>query len=330
MNSTNRTCEYCHKSIDHRGPKAKTCSNTCKQYAMEVRQGKREPIPKPEIKVEPIKTVVEPVDRKDLDEQLAKMNEAITKSNDQINEVKELIGLETEEGGKMLLAHFRLREAKNDFLDKYFYNDGEISGNDLLKYSPELIRYPFKYLEHPLFETMGNPSQPFLAVINGERNTGKTILSVLISNELMNYLDAKVLHIVDFENKNKAVDYYQRIKSNTKNLLFKYAKSYTEIVEALRKDNYEFLILDSIQELKLNYENLKSIKKEFPKLSIFCVIKGVNKLTLNASNISFETEAYSDQVVNGAFANVFVEGMHHEAQKVDIFLNQSQGFSISL
>lgn len=43
-----RRCQYCHKSIDGSHKSRKACNNTCKKYAMEVRQGKREPVPRPE------------------------------------------------------------------------------------------------------------------------------------------------------------------------------------------------------------------------------------------------------------------------------------------
>lgn len=39
-----RRCQYCGKSIEHRSERAKTCGNTCKVYASQVRRGKREPL----------------------------------------------------------------------------------------------------------------------------------------------------------------------------------------------------------------------------------------------------------------------------------------------
>jgi len=326
MNTTNRKCEYCHKSIDHRGPKAKTCNNTCKQYAMEVRQGKREPVPELEVETKP---EVEAIDRTELEKQLAEMDKVIAESeNELMHFEEEAVGLDYQLESKLLMKNFRLRESKNDFTIKHFHSSGEITGSELLKYSTEVIRYPFEKLENPLFSSMGNPIQPFVATINGDKNTGKTVLGVLISNELTNYLGSKVLHVLDFENRDRAAAYYGLTKSSSENLLFKYAKSYNEIVDTLGKDNYEFLILDSIQGLKLSYENLKSIKRDFPKLSIFCVIKGANKSIVDASSISFETEAYSDLGINGANARVFVDGISNEEQQVDIFLNQDRGFSI--
>ena len=328
MDTTIRRCEYCHKSIDNRGPKAKTCGNTCKQYAMEVRQGKCTAIPRPNLTPEP-KPQEGKIDRTKLEDQLAAIEKAVTESNKNLIQIEKTSGLGDEEGDKLIMENFRLREAKNDFLNKHFLNSDGIAGSELLKYSTGIIRYPFEKIGHFFLENMGTPPQPFIATIKGGANTGKTILGVLISVNLTNYLGSKILHVLDFENKAKAIDYYRRTKANLKNVSIKYEASYNNIVDALKKEEYEFLILDSIQGLKLNYKDLIPLRKLHPKLSIFCVIKGTNKSILDASNITFETELHRAPEDIRAYANITGEGVIEDKNGVSIFrIDVLDGFTI--
>ena len=314
MSTIIRTCEYCHKSIDHRGPKAKTCSNTCKQYAMEVRQGKREPVPKPETE-----QPEEKIDQIELENQLADLEKTLTKSDNKLSNLKEQHHLEYPSVQKYIWENFRIREKRNDFLFKHFLTNGEVTGNDLQKYGNTLNKYPFEDLNQRLFAKMGRPTQPFLAAITGKKDSGKTILGIIISITLATYLKSKVLHVLDFENKNKATEYYQLTKTNPDNLLIKHAETYTDIKNTLAKDTFEFLVLDSISGLKLKYENLRSIKKEYPKLSIFFVTRWPQSSIMNFTSIEFKTEIFDNGASKGAFAKVFTNGITGEDQEVDIF-----------
>jgi len=327
MNTTNRQCEYCHKNIDHRGPKAKTCGNTCKQYAMEVRQGKREPVSEP---IEVIEPVIAEVDRGALEKQLAELEKAVIESNKNLMHLEEMYGFNDDECDKFIMENFRLREAKNDFLNKHFLNTGGMTGSDLLKYSTEIIRYPFEKIGHHFLENFGNPPQPFIATINGDANTGKTILGVLTSINLANHLGSEVLHVLDFKNKNQAIDYYRRTKSMPKSILVKFDISYNHIIDALGKSKYEFLILDSIEGLKLSYDRIKSIQRTYPKVSIFCIMNGRNKTILDASNIKFKTQIdQEDSESKSAFATVTGEGVTEEKNKVEVFYNDIvEGFKL--
>ena len=326
MSTIIRTCEYCHKSIDHRGPKAKTCSNTCKQYAMEVRQGKREPTIKTEIKTEPVE---ETIDKEELDNQLAKLEKELIDSDNKLRELKEKYEPSYEPVQNSIWENFRLREKRNDFLQKHFFKNGEVSGSDLLKYGDLTTKYPFEDLDHMLFSEMGRPPQPFLAAITGEKKTGKTILGVLISIQLAKYLKAKVLHILDFENRAKAIEYYGLQKINSDNLLTKEVEQYQEIENSLARNKVEFLVLDSIENLKINYKDLIRLRKAFPKLSIFFITEGRNKSIIDSSLIQFKTELYSTHGTNGAAAKIFVNNTSREEQGVCIFLNNDfNGFSI--
>ncbi len=326
MNTTNRTCAYCHKSIDHRGPKAKTCSNTCKQYAMQVRQGKREPIAKPEVKAEPVEQTI---DRKDLKDQLAKLEKGLINSDNKLRDLKEKYELFYKPVQTCIWENFRLREKRNNFLKKYLFNSGEISGSDFSKYGDLITKYPFEDLDHILFSELGKPTQPFLAAITGEKKTGKTILGVLISIHIASYLRSKVLHILDFENKSRAMEYYDLMKINSGNLLIKEVENYQEIENSLAKNNVEFLVLDSIENLKVTYRDLIRLRKSHPKISIFLITEGKNKSVIDSSTIQFKTELYSTHGTNGAYAKIFVNNTNREDQEVTIFSNDSfNGFSI--
>lgn len=326
MSTIIRTCEYCHKSIDHRGPKAKTCNNTCKQYAMEVRQGKREPIPKPEIKIEPVKEII---DKEELENQLAKLEKELIDSDNHLKDLKENFEPTYKPLQISIWENFRLREKKNDFLKKHFLKSGEISGSDLLKYGDLTTKYPFEDLDHILFSEMGRPPQPFLAAITGEKKTGKTILGVLISIQLAKYLKAKVLHILDFENRAKAIEYYGLQKTNSDNLLTKEVEQYQEIENSLARNKIEFLVLDSIENLKITYKDLIRLRKAYPELSIFFITEGKNKSIIDSSLIQFKTELYSTHGTNGAYAKIFVNNVSREDQEINIFLNNNfNGFSM--
>lgn len=329
MSSIIRRCEYCHKSIEHRKASAKTCGNTCRQYASEVRQGKRDPVPFPESDQEINETKIP---QEELERQLSILENKFIESDKALKELRESWGEGfSDELDELILNRFRALEARNDYLKKYFFKSDEISGDNIHLYNNTLTRYPFNKLNHVLFEKLGNPVQPFLSVIVGPKDTGKSILSVLISNSLTSRLSSKVLHIVDFENKDKVLEYYSSEKSTTNLLLVKVVESVNDIEKALRKDDFEFVIIDSITGLKLNYNHIRQIQKQHPKLSIFCTLKRELKQIVEVASITFKTEAFSNQFgYSGGFAKVYKNGINQQYEHCDIFYNGTHGFVISL
>ena len=228
---------------------------------------------------------------------------------------------------------FRAEESRNDFVKRYFLSSEELTGASIATYQSVQTRYPFEDLDHVFFAALGKPIQPFLVSITGEKESGKSILGVLASIELVDYFKAKVLYVADPENRRKVIDYFTTLKVDSTDLVLKFGESLQDIEKALFKDAYEFLFIDSNMSFKLNFTNIKTLQKKYPKLSIFSISRHNNSYLVESSSIRIETETNSMPdygVVKSASAEVFIDGVINEDQSFGIFLNnESNGFKIN-
>ena len=114
-------------------------------------------------------------------------------------------------------------------------------------------------MDHRLFNAMGTPVQPFIALITGEKGSGKSILATLICGELIKWFKSKILFVVDNQNQGAVLEYFAKGKVSTDLLSIKFADTLSDIEKALANDKYEFMSILGFPEIPyavLNQEKL--------------------------------------------------------------------------
>ena len=80
---------------------------------------------------------------------------------------------------------------------------------------------------------MGIPIQPFFALIVGEEESGKSILSTLLCVELLKWFKSKILFVVDHQNQRSVLEYLALKEVSDDLLSIKFADHLGDIEKAL-------------------------------------------------------------------------------------------------
>jgi len=137
-----------------------------------------------------------------------------------------------------------------------------INSNTLKGVYFETIKFKDDYLE-----LIGEPSNPFYLMIYGSPGSGKSTFTIKFQKYLASQHNFKVLFWAKEEGLSRTTqEKFERLEAFDKNIF---------IAEELPKDlsNYDFLVIDSVNDAKISDEEVEKIQKDFPNLSLIMVFQ---------------------------------------------------------
>lgn len=287
--SITKQCEYCHQEFTTTNNRKKYCNKTCRNYASEVRMGRREGIPAPDHGHRPLSES----EKEQLLEQLEPLNEEVKALEERYKKEEEekCMPLEIYWDGQdeLLIQILRAQEKRYDHYRKLIAKNSSLKGEQILKTIHYQPTYPFRDLNNSLLYLIGRPKLPFVANIVGEEGTGKTILAVALCVELLRMLDTKILYIADTENEADVLRYLQRSSVPLDSLAFCKAETIQDLEKALAEDIYEFVFIDAVTSLRFNAANIKKLRPAYPKLSLFCISRSEEQSLKKIASIHIDT-----------------------------------------
>lgn len=135
---------------------------------------------------------------------------------------------------------------------------GIMNASDLLEYKYDCYNFSGKYGEF-----FGNPSKNFHLMVFGRPKNGKSIFTVQFAKYLSTL--GKVLYIASEEGFSATLQ--QKIREfgmANPNLYFGNFRDYEQIREVLANNNYQFVVIDSINFINLEPEDVEVLKAENP------------------------------------------------------------------
>lgn len=169
--------------------------------------------------------------------------------------------------------------------------------------------YPFKGDWNKL---PGEPDIRFSTLIRGKAKSGKSTYCMKLAQECSQW--GRVLY-VSAEERINSKTLQQRIKScnvTSPNVRFAHTKELTEIDQLLKNGGYRFVIFDSVQHIKMSYEDFEALRQKYKlrKLSYHLVMqKGI-------SIAKWEHEVDVLVEVNAGFA--YAHGRYGKADRMQV------------
>jgi len=335
-NEYEKICKYCGDPFTTSRANKEYCSPTHAKYDHEVRKGKRERparqvngstyVPLSEIEISNRRSKVIELEKEILD--LSK----------QISELKEEDALNNFENTndyilELLKVKIRSTEKKNSLMSSII-DPNNIAGDNLKEYSESKTVYPFSEYERydKVFESIGDQHQPFKAVISGFKEYGKTLFAIKIANHLIERLEAKVLYVCNVDQENFALKYTQYFGSLNHNFAFRVFNSELQIRHELKKNDYEFLIIDPISEFISHRQFFKDMKILYPRLSIIGTTRMIKEKLAGNFDVIFNVQNQIDNasapefqgvpISRGAFVNVYSKKKGLSQIQLNIFSHQ--------
>lgn len=119
---------------------------------------------------------------------------------------------------------------------------------------------------------MGEPEARFIAMLYGESGSGKSVFALRWANFLAEN-HGKTLYNSHEERVNKTIqDRVVEWKIGSNKLYFGNALSFDELVVAIRKNYYRFVVIDSVQYMGFSYDQLRELKALFKRRSLGVVL----------------------------------------------------------
>lgn len=222
------------------------------------------------------------------------------------------------------LSLFKKIQERNKFYNLNTKNSQGVSGLELERFLEYQTKYPFKQMiGYAFLEDLGTPEQPFVMSIQGERGSGKTILVTSFIRVLLETLEVKCLYAADTRQIKDVANYFKLRNVNSPLLtVFKF-DSHNDISQALKKDDYEFLVIDEGRSLNINYQKIQSLQKQYPFLSI--IITG-DRIPENIKSVSFALVICEKlDIGEVSLANTYIKGKLVQEENENIIFTETNG-----
>lgn len=119
---------------------------------------------------------------------------------------------------------------------------------------------------------MGQPEARFIAMLYGESGSGKSVFALRLANFLADN-HGKTLYNSHEERVNKTIqDRVLEWKISSSKLYFGNALSFEEMTEAIRKNYYRFVVIDSVQYMAFTYDQLRELRAMFKRRSLGVIL----------------------------------------------------------
>lgn len=215
-----------------------------------------------------------------------------------------------------LLPIFKKTQERNQF---YFTNRNgakELKDLDLDRFTAFQTKYPFKskYSRFEFLSALGNPPQPFVLSVEGEKGSGKSILAVGTTSTLVKYFQSECLFVSTPKELVKSLKYVKELEIDRSLLTVVSSDSVNDITEALKNKQYEFLIIDGATSFSMSSQMIKSIHSKHPFLSIILTGENIPQGIKNNSYALVKCEHYEDRglegqlITRGSNPVIFIDG----------------------
>ena len=131
-------------------------------------------------------------------------------------------------------------------------------------------------------ELIGEPESNFYATIYGQPGNGKSTWTIKLAEYLSNNF-GKVLYNSSEEGISKSLQNKANLISSDY-LHFGNCKDYQSLRSEMKKGHYRFIVLDSINDMKLSPEDLKELRKEFYKCGFIGILQSTKDGKFKGSN----------------------------------------------
>lgn len=193
-------------------------------------------------------------------------------------------------------------------------NDAELNGimtsEDLAEYQYDVYEFTDEWEE--LF---GEPAKAFHLMVFGRPKQGKSIFCVKFSNYIQRF--GKVLYVAAEEGfsktlQNKVNDFGMA----SKNLDFANFRDFEGLQRALELNSYSFVVLDSVNFMKLGPEEIEQLKKENPHTAFITIQQATKDGQFRGSQ---EFAHNCDMIVQVEAGIAYQQGRFKEPSEMKIF-----------
>jgi predicted ATP-dependent serine protease len=120
---------------------------------------------------------------------------------------------------------------------------------------------------------MGNPTEPFHVMFYGKPGSGKSTVVIRFAHYLASHFDKKVLFVAKEEGQSGTTkDKFVRLKASHQNIDVS-----EEIPESSLLSHYDVVILDSVNELNLKPDDIRTMTDEHMNLSTVQIFKATKE-----------------------------------------------------
>lgn len=144
------------------------------------------------------------------------------------------------------------------------------------------LKFETLKLSDEYFSLIGEPESNFYAVVYGDAGNGKSTWTIKFAEYLSNNF-GKVLYNSSEEGISKSLQNKANLVSSDY-LHFGNCKDYKSLRSEMKSGHYRFIVLDSINDMKLIPEDLKELRKEFYKCGFIGILQSTKDGKFKGSN----------------------------------------------
>ena len=141
-----------------------------------------------------------------------------------------------------------------------------VSSSDLVKMDYKQFDFQGRWLDF-----IGNPAINFFAAIHGKAGEGKSTFAIQFANYLATNF-GKVIYISGEEGFSKTFkDKFERQGATSPDLYVGDIRSFEDIVTELKKYDYHFVFIDSLDTLKIGPDEMKQLRQTFTEKAFITI-----------------------------------------------------------
>lgn len=123
----------------------------------------------------------------------------------------------------------------------------------------------------------GKPERNFKALFYGPSGSGKSTFALKFVDYLSTHLNAKVLYNSHEEGYSETLRL--RVLENdisARKLFFADRMNFSDMCEKAKRGHYRFVVIDSIQYMRLTYKDYQAFEKRFPRKALILISQAKN------------------------------------------------------